>query len=118
MEMKTTGIALFALVMGLISGYYLAPQGGTGMHVMPDGSVMLDTMGGMMAGLEGKTGDEFDKAFIQEMIVHHEGAVTMAESLLVNTSRPELLQLGNDIASAQTREIEMMRGWLRDWYGE
>jgi uncharacterized protein (DUF305 family) len=116
MEMKTIGIAAIALVVGLISGYQLAPESRAGMHIMPDGSAMSDTMGGMMAGLEGKKGDDFDKAFIEEMIVHHEGAVSMAEALLANTSRPELQQLGNDIISAQTREIDMMRSWLRDWY--
>lgn len=116
MDLKTIGIALVALVVGFGGGYTFVPEGTPGMHGMPDGSAMSDAMGDMMSGLEGKTGDEFDKAFIEEMIVHHEGAVAMAEELLENTKRPELQQLGGDIISAQTREIETMRRWLRDWY--
>ena len=69
-------------------------------------------------GLEGKTGDELDKAFLAEMIVHHEGAVQMAQTLLKGTKRPELIKLGNDIITAQTGEIQMMKQWQRDWFNQ
>jgi uncharacterized protein (DUF305 family) len=69
-----------------------------------------------MSGLSGKTGDAFEKAFIDEMIVHHEGAVDMAEMLLQKTKRPELVKLGNDIINAQTSEIEMMKEWRQTWF--
>jgi uncharacterized protein (DUF305 family) len=80
------------------------------------GSTMHESMAGMMSGLSGKTGDDFDKAFLEEMIVHHEGAVDMAEALLKNTKRPELQKLGNDIITAQTGEIRMMKEWLESWF--
>lgn len=123
-------IGLIALIVGIGIGYafgmtrYGVPA--MGAHMMSNGTIMQNErmgmdmhgqMDGMMAGLEGKTGDEFDRAFLEEMIVHHEGAVMMAQALLANTQRPELRQLGDDIIAAQTREIGMMRGWLRDWYG-
>ena len=50
------------------------------------------------------------------MIVHHEGAVDMAEMLLQKTKRPELVKLGNDIINAQTSEIEMMKEWRQVWF--
>ncbi len=91
-----------------------------GMHMMTDGKMnhgdMKGVMGGMMQGLEGKTGKDFDKAFLTEMIVHHEGAVVMAEAVLKNSKQPELITLANDIISAQTKEIEMMKGWLSEWF--
>jgi uncharacterized protein (DUF305 family) len=90
---------------------------------MPDGSMMSDDGGDMgdmmhdmMSGLEGKTGDEFDKAFLSEMIVHHEGAVDMANAVLANSKRPELLKLAKDIISAQTKEINMMKAWQKAWF--
>ncbi len=93
------------------------------MHEMPDGTMMgnvgmdMDSMmKGMAASLEGKTGDVFDKAFLSEMIVHHEGAVSMAKQVLATSKRPELLKLANDIISAQTREIEIMKGWEMEWF--
>ncbi len=107
-------IALGALIIGLALGYFAGvaqkpetPTVQMGMH---------GAMGGMMMGLQGKTGDALDEAFLQGMIIHHQGAVEMAEALLDGTKRPELIQLANDIISAQTKEIEMMRGWLQEWF--
>ena len=92
-------------------------------HKMSDGSMMEDkdmdishTMDSMMSGLEGKTGNEFDEAFLSEMIVHHEGAVTMAQAVLKTSKRPELIKLANEIISAQTKEITMMQDWKKSWF--
>jgi uncharacterized protein (DUF305 family) len=73
------------------------------------------TMDEMTKGLEGLTGDEFDKAFVEMMIVHHQGAVDMAKEIPANAKHPELKKLGEDIVTAQTKEIEMMKGWLKRW---
>ena len=93
------------------------------MHMMDNGGVMQngmmgmnDTMGSMMSGLKGKTGDEFDKAFLSEMIVHHQGAVEMAQAVLATSKRPELIKLANDIITAQTGEIKMMQDWQKAWF--
>ncbi len=93
-----------------------------GSHMMSDGSMMENEMSmgsmmdDMMKGLEGKTGDDFDKAFLSEMIVHHQGAVKMAEAVLVSSKRPELLRLANNIISAQNSEIQMMSTWQNNWF--
>ena len=76
---------------------------------------MEDHMMGMTSSLEGKTGDEFDRIFIEGMIVHHQGAIEMAELARENAKRDEIKSLADDIISAQTSEIEMMRGWQKDW---
>ena len=93
------------------------------MHSMSDGSMMQNnsmdyTMQGMMMGLEGKTGTDFDRAFLSGMIVHHQGAVAMAEAVLKMSQRPELLELARDIISAQNAEIEMMQGWQKEWFSK
>lgn len=94
-----------------------------GMHQMSDGSMMQNSnagmqnmMEGMMMGLQGKTGDAFDQAFLSEMIMHHQGAVIMAEAVLETSRRPELTKLANDIIIAQTKEIEMMQEWQEVWF--
>ena len=112
-------LGIIVLVLGFVGGYVFnsfqstpypmpMPTGGTHMH---------EAMSGMMSGLEGKKGDAFDKAFLDEMIVHHEGAIQMAEVLLTQTTRPELIELGNNIITAQTGEIEMMKQWSKEWFG-
>ncbi len=82
-----------------------------------DHSTMTTAMHGMTTALEGKTGDEFDKQFLSEMIEHHEGAVVMARQVLATSKRPELIKLANDIISAQTTEISTMKSWQNDWFG-
>lgn len=49
------------------------------------------------------------------MIVHHQGAVEMANEAKVNASHDEMKKLSDDIISAQTKEIEMMQGWQTQW---
>ncbi len=53
--------------------------------------------------------DPFDRAFIDMMIPHHEGAVTMAKAELAKGEDPELRRLAEDIVRAQQREIREMR---------
>jgi len=59
--------------------------------------------------------EDFDRAFVEEMIPHHQMAIMMASMLKVNTQRPEMIKLADDIIVAQTEEIELMRTWLREW---
>ena len=87
-----------------------------GGHMMNSGMDMDDMMAGMMSGLYGKTGDAFDQAFIDDMIVHHEGAVAMAEKVLEISKRPELRALAENIISAQTAEIAQMKVWRAAWF--
>ncbi len=112
-----------ALVVGFLGGYVFFGShkpGMNDMHKMEDGHMMMNhSMSGMMedmnASLRGKTGVEFDKAFIDEMIVHHEGAVDMAELVLTSTTRPELLKMAQEIIDVQTKEINQMKEWKAEW---
>ncbi len=111
-------IGLLTLIVGLLIGYFVGmsrPAYQQSAVSMPSG--MHGAVGGMMMGLEGKTGDALDRAFLDEMIVHHQGALEMARILLRETKRPELIKLGNDIITAQTGEIEMMQEWRTTWFG-
>lgn len=75
-------------------------------------SMMMD----MTERMKGKTGDELDKIFLEDMIVHHQGAVDMAVLLQQNTKRPELQEMAQNIITAQTKEITMMQNWLAEWF--
>ena len=70
-----------------------------------------------MMGMEGdakelQTADPFDKAFIDMMIPHHEGAVTMAKEEIAKGGDPELKALAQEIVTAQEREIKEMKAHL------
>jgi uncharacterized protein (DUF305 family) len=66
-----------------------------------------------MTNLEKST--DFDRAFVEEMIPHHQMAVMMASMLKNGTERPEMKKLTDDIIAAQTKEIDQMRQWLKNW---
>ena len=66
-----------------------------------------------MTNLEKST--DFDRAFVEEMIPHHQMAVMMASMLKNGTERPEMKKLADDIIGAQTKEIDQMRQWLKNW---
>lgn len=65
--------------------------------------------------LEGLSGDDYDKAFIEMMITHHEGAVYMAELSASRAKHDEIKQLSQAIITAQDKEIADMKQWQRDW---
>lgn len=59
----------------------------------------------------------FDRAFIDMMVPHHQGAIRMARIELAAGENPELTKLAEAIITAQAREIEQMNSWRVDWYG-
>ncbi len=62
--------------------------------------------------------DPFDKAFIDDMIPHHESAIAMAEVAREKTDDPEIRAIAEDIVTAQEREIAQMEEWREEWYPE
>ena len=77
---------------------------------------MSSDMSMMSSSLKGLKGDEFDKRFISEMVTHHEGAVDMAELALTNAKHQEVKTMAQNIISAQTKEIDEMQTWQKDWH--
>lgn len=77
---------------------------------------------GRMMGSNQNTGSNqrmssIDKHFIEQMIPHHDGAVVMAKLALEKSKRPEIKTLASAIIVGQTKEIEDMTGWYKNWFG-
>ena len=91
-----------------------------------EGMDMSHEMAGMaspdqMAKLATLTGTEFDKLFLQLMIPHHEGALTMVDNLLDQPGSaydPVLFDFTNDIVNDQKAEIERMNALLASLSGD
>lgn len=73
------------------------------------------SMADMTTQLKDKTGDDFDKAFIDMMIKHHQGAIDMAKLVPERAKHQEIKTLGEAIISAQSKEINDMQQWQMDW---
>jgi len=79
--------------------------------VIPGSDPMTDS-------LKGLSGKDFEIQFMQEMTVHHQSAVEMAQLVPTHTKRPQLITLSQSIISSQTKEISEMTTWLSQWYHE
>jgi uncharacterized protein (DUF305 family) len=81
-----------------------------------------DLMPGMLtddelARLEAASGRRFDRLFLQSMIRHHEGAVTMVEQLLTGGQggqESQLFQLAQHVEVDQQVEIARMKQLLTE----
>lgn len=81
-----------------------------GDKMMMPGTMMGLPMKGMMdmGMLKNAKGTAFDKMFLQMMIPHHAGAITMADEALQVSGRPEIRRLAAAIIDAQASEIGKM----------
>ena len=75
-------------------------------------------MNEMTESLRNLRDKEFDKEFIEKMMDHHQGAIEMAELVSTRTERQELRTLADQITAAQSEEIDMMQGWMKEWFSE
>ncbi len=69
----------------------------------------------MMSMSLGKADAGFDRRFLDAMIPHHQGAVTMGQDLLKKSKRPEMKKLAQNIIKSQQAEIDMMTQWQKKW---
>ncbi|WP_424935221.1 MULTISPECIES: DUF305 domain-containing protein [Bacteria] len=81
-----------------------------GMAGMDHGAGMMSASD--MGALRDATGAEAGRLFLEQMIVHHEGAVAMAEEALAGALTPEVRALAQQVIDDQTAEIAEMKGML------
>ncbi len=134
MKKDTVLIGIAGIILGVMIATFTASaavnnnMGGMmrmmGMNSSPTTGEMFDnsmgdhggmSMDGMSNSLSNRTGDEFDKVFIEQMIDHHQGAIDMAELASKNAKHDEIKQMSEDIIEAQTSEINQMRDWQKAW---
>ena len=96
------GVDVSAVDTGMIGGGMMAQSG---MHM--GGQEDIQTL---------KNATNFDKAFIEGMIPHHQLAIMMAQMLRSGTNKPEMLTLANNIIESQSKEIQAMQNWYKGWY--
>ncbi len=72
----------------------------------------------MMRPLEGLSSEEADRAFLEDMLMHHMMAIMMAQDVLaLDGVRDEVRAFAETVIADQSAENRQMMSWLRDWYG-
>lgn len=85
-----------------------------GEHAMMPGMLMPEQMQQLAAA----KGNEFDKLFLQGMIAHHQGALTMVEELMKKpgaAQASDIYSFVSDVVADQSAEIERMSAMLREY---
>jgi uncharacterized protein (DUF305 family) len=124
MNLKIIGVVLVsgALGFGICTAISASsePKIDTVFHDMSTMSeeVSMEEQVKQLSGeLDDKTRNALDRAFAENMIVHHQGAIEMAGKVVDQTKRPEVKALAEEIITTQGAEVETMNGWLKKWYG-
>ncbi len=92
--------------------------GGWGMSTEMDPSMdHSDMMSGMLTldeidDLADLRGEAFDRAWLEAMIRHHEGAIDMAEDVIADGTDASMRALAERVITAQRAEIDEMRALL------
>jgi uncharacterized protein (DUF305 family) len=64
-----------------------------------------------------ENGQYSDKAFIDAMVPHHQGAIEMAKVALKNAEHQEIKDLSRNIVSTQQSEIEELKSIKKEEFG-
>lgn len=104
---------LFGLIGFFLGGLIVSVAATTFDKPIQDGATM--SMNQMTSPLVDKRGDDYDKLFLDSMILHHQGAIEMAELSASNAKHDEIKRLSGDVITAQKQEIEQMKLWQKAW---
>ena len=91
----------------LLAGFGKPAPSATMSHSMP--GLMTPQQ---MTELTGLSGAAFDKMWLQMMVEHHQGAITMANDELKNGTNADAKKMAEAIIAAQQGEIATMNGML------
>lgn len=74
--------------------------------------------GGASSESGSSPGAEFDRAFIDAMVPHHESAIAMAKAAKeAGLDQPDLVAVADAILATQQVEIGQMKDWRGEWFG-
>ena len=79
-------------------------------HDMPSMQGMMSDAD--MTALQNAQAVEASKLFLTQMIAHHEGAITMAQTEIKDGQYPPAVELAHAIATTQQQEIDTMKSIL------
>lgn len=91
----------------LLAGFGKPAPSATMSHSMP--GLMTPQQ---MTELTGLSGAAFDKMWLQMMVEHHQGAITMANDELKNGTNADAKKMAESIVTTQQAEITTMNGML------
>ncbi len=93
-----------------------AASGVAAVDVTAPAATAMGDMPGMDHGSMASNDAPYDAQFIDSMILHHQGAIIMANRALTEAEKPEIRMLAEAIITAQEAEITQLKAWRQAWY--
>jgi uncharacterized protein (DUF305 family) len=112
--MNHTLLRRILLPGAVLAALALAGCGGDDMGGMDPGST-AGTPSTAVSGGSSATFNDADVSFAQNMIVHHQQAVEMADLAATRAANAQVKALAAQIKAAQQPEIDKMTAWLTAW---
>lgn len=107
-QLRWLGMAMMAVV--------LIACGRNSSAVVPTATAGQDMAGHDMSSMSMTSDAPYDAMFIDSMIVHHQGAITMAQEALEKAQHTELKLFAQNVIMVQDGEITQMKVWRNNWY--
>jgi uncharacterized protein (DUF305 family) len=112
--MKGFTLVALAFLVAAASADSVAQSAHThmGAEADPADKALMESMQTMMKDMDVRMTGNPDRDFVNMMLAHHKGAVSMAEVELKYGHDPKIIKLAQDIVAAQEKEIQDMLAWL------
>jgi uncharacterized protein (DUF305 family) len=65
-----------------------------------------------------KVGSEFDREYLKAMITTRQAEITMAQIASVTSTRKEIRDSAKEIVTKQTIELNQLKAWQKEWFGD
>lgn len=86
-------------------------------NATPPSDTMMDRMMDMqVASMANMSGAEFERAFLDHMIMHHELAIDMAKPMMERMPHNASRDAAAGVVTTQQAEIDSIRAWRSAWY--
>lgn len=106
------------LALSMIAPGIAAASSHDGGSMQMSGDGMMQGMDSALADLEALEGEEFEVAYVNQIIPHHQGALEMARAVVDRAPSPEVREAAARIIEDQEREIGELTAFLKDTYGQ
>lgn len=120
--MKTIIVAVVELLAGAGAGLGVPmlidkplPQAAQNRNTQTQEDSQAALSSQILSSLREKKGNDFDKAFLTEMMSHNQTAIEMASLADERTEREEVKKWAKYISDAQISDIDQMKTWYLDW---
>lgn len=120
--MRTIIVGLTALIIGAGAGFGITklldtpkpkPTQNNTAQTPEDPQTKLSSQ--ILSSLRSKSGNEFDKAFLTELMSHNQTAIEIASLAQERTEREEIKKWSKYVSDAQISDISQMKTWYNDW---